>query len=212
MAATVPPLITEENCYQDAQRAHDEIFLAESANPEVDKQYQSFLDQYQARAQQIRVDISGLTSRARIILIRKMIQHICDGERQKKAGERKETKTVFYRYHGHGHDYECEHVPVKEDYRSGSKVFNTNQPGSVILDGIGKYFKESAREGPSIQDRLEEITRIVPSDEIGAKIRASRTTGQPIRAVGVTEVVAGLNVLLNYNSQSHNFRIGTVRF
>ena len=178
MAAAAPReqtgTITEED-YQAARNAHDEIFLAESADPKVSQEYESFKTQYSnIPATGIKVVISGLTSWLRIILIRKIMQFIFEQEKQAENRELRETK-VFYLYNDQ--DYDCQHKPVKKNKKTQNYELNKYQPGNVHLNGIGSYFEDSS----AIEKKINGIETLY--QDIAKKIRESRTTGKPIKPI-----------------------------
>jgi hypothetical protein len=74
----------EEHYYEAAQAAHEEFFV--STNKLVDEAFQAFEKAYQAFKRKnyntfndrIKVDLTGMTSRSRILLIRQIIQKLAN--------------------------------------------------------------------------------------------------------------------------------------
>jgi hypothetical protein len=70
--------LLEEASYKAAQEANEEFFV--STNDLVDEAYQAFETKY-ANSRRIKVDLTGMTSRSRILLFRQIIQKFADIEK-----------------------------------------------------------------------------------------------------------------------------------
>ena len=114
--------------YRIAQNVHDEYFLANQTNAIAISRYNSFADEYRTQYSNsggnisVRVDTNGLSSHARILLIRDIVWKIVFGRR---------TTTVHYK------TGEVENMCVyKPD--ENSKF----QPGNFENKSIGSFFME----------------------------------------------------------------------
>ena len=168
-------LANMDEIYQAARQAHDKIFLAEPTG-HVTEKFEKFKNDYNVvcdnsksnsrgnndgNASKLEVDLNGLSSLARILLIRMIVQQLVEDFRKKTAGIFKVQKTIFYKV---GEEvFECDHKPGNSPY---------SQPANFYLHGIGRYSE--------VEPELARIANQSSFVVIASKIRASRTRGIPI--------------------------------
>jgi len=144
--------------YENAQVAHDEIFLSEPEDSEVIARFQKFETDFNQDKSHVFVDLSFLRGLSRILLIREIILCIVD------IADRSGEQTITYKF---GKSlFKCDHVVTK----GFPVIFH---PANLHLHGIGKYAE--------IKLELERISSLSSPKKIASKIRASRKTGTPIR-------------------------------
>ena len=154
-----------DRIYRIAQEAHDNIFLAELTNRDSKKRCNKFKKNYQNGISPLVVNLNGLNSLLRILLVRNILLTLVD------TAKYSQNLTVHYKF---GRKlYKCNHIITK----GYSVVF---QPGNFVLQGVGSYYTGT----PSIKSKLRRAAKRSSYSSIASKIRISRTTGTPIRRFG----------------------------
>ena len=154
-----------DQSYRNAQRAHDDIFLAEVTNDDVIQRYNDFEEDFENDKSRFIDDITFLTSLSRILLLRMGITKII------QETQRSTEKVIYYKF---GRNlYKCDHFITK-----GYSVIY--QPANLHLHGIGGYYCPE----PSVVTDLSRIASLSSFDRIARRMRRSRTTGTPITPFG----------------------------
>ena len=146
-----------ERGYRNAQRAHDEFFLAQPTNNDVINKFEDFLSQYEHFVSPIKVDINGLNSRSRILLIRQIAQEIAENRRVGTVVK------VVYKFGSQW--YRCHHKT--------KNLSVTSQPIDFHLKGIGAYLSK-------ISNDIRRIAETTTNPRMARAIRYSRISGRPI--------------------------------
>ena len=167
--------------YQDAQRAHDDIFLAEPSD-DIKERFENFKrDCNNSNASNIEVDLNELNSLSRILFVRMIVQKIVEVIREMSPGKAKHQRTIFYKFGQES--YKCDH-------KTATSFDDIFQPADFLLHGIGAYSRETRenrRKFPSIISELTKIAERSSFVAIASKIQESRTSGNSIEHFGELE-------------------------
>lgn len=183
--------MSQEDPYLEAQKANESFFMENSANPKVIEEFQSFQKQVEDKKRP-EVNIDGLSSRSRILLIRLIIQEIVEKTEATPQEQRKNIKVDYVfgvqrtRNIEKPKKYTCFHNPTSRNGRMKA------QKGDLLLTRIYHYHR-SSRYKPSIEKRLNQILAdvaekaekagrddIIPAQYIAQRMRESRISGTPI--------------------------------
>jgi len=195
-----------EKEYQRQQKVNEKFFHRNSNSSRTQTIFKKFEEAYGKKSVEFFMNLEGIPSRSRIMLINSITKHKAQFDKQKKWTD------------------QTDRCPIKCKFAESTVTLEnkptTNKPGYIYISQIGAYSnKDEERRGNEIDTKIKEIEEDINSTAIAKLLQWSRITGNSITVEALTQYgykgqrpkehskfLNTLNLLLDVEVSSRLFR------